>query len=134
MTIIESKTENISAAQEVIFKFLNDFNNFNELLPKQVENWQSNQKNCSFSISGMPHIGLIINEAFEFDKITIISDEKSPLNFTMIYHIQKIDETNSTFKVEFIAEMNSFMLMMVKSPLQNFVNTLAEKLKLYYLN
>lgn len=134
MTTIESNVELIQAKDELIFNFLSDLNNFSALVPEQVENWKSDTDSCSFRVSGLADIGLRITERLPFSKISISSDGQSPVNFTMLLHINTETETTCTFKIVFLAELNSIMAMMVSKPLGNFVNLLAEKLRKYYEN
>ncbi len=132
MTTIESNKENIKARPEDIYNFLSNMNNFTTLMPPQVENWKADEDSCSFRVSGMADIGLRIIEKLPFNKIVISSDGNTPVNFTMLMHINKISETASDFQIVFISDMNNFMAMMVTKPLTNFVNILAQKLKEYF--
>jgi len=132
MTTIESNIEQIKAKDEVIYKFLSNLNNFSELVPEQVENWQADEDSCSFRVSGMADIGLRIIEKVPFQKITISSDGNTPVNFTMVMNITSTTSDNSSFQIVFMADLNSFMAMMATKPLTNFVNVLAQKLREFY--
>ena len=132
MTTLESNIEKITASDTEIFAFLSNLNNFEKLVPEQVENWKSDTDTCSFRVSGMADIALKIIEKVASSKIVISSDGSSPVSFTMVLHITKEDDMNSLFKIKFLAELNGFMATMVSKPLGQFVNVLAEKLRLYY--
>lgn len=132
MTTIESNIEQIKAKDEVIFNFLSNLSNFSELVPEQVENWHADEDSCSFRVSGMADLGLRIIEKVPFQKIVISSDGNTPVSFTMVMNITAIADDSSSFQIVFIADLNSFMAMMVTKPLTNFVNVLAQKLREYY--
>lgn len=132
MTTIESNIEQVNAKNEVVFQFLSNLNNFSELVPEQVENWQSDEDSCSFRVSGMADIGLRIIEKVPFQKIVISSDGNTPVNFSMVLNITETISNKSSFQIVFIADLNSFMAMMATKPLTNFINILAQKLREYY--
>ena len=62
MTRIESQQLKISKSTETIFNFISDFNNFKDLMPDSIENLETTQDSCSFTIKGMPTIKLKIGE------------------------------------------------------------------------
>jgi len=47
MTEINSEKVFINNTDKNVFNFLNDFNNFEKLMPEQVINWQSTTDTCS---------------------------------------------------------------------------------------
>ena len=55
---IESKKTLINAPAEKIFNFVSDFNNFGNMMPPQVEGWQTDGNTCPFKISGFMQITL----------------------------------------------------------------------------
>lgn len=132
MLTIQSHKEPIKASAEEVFNFLSDFNNFKSLLPQQVEGWQSTTDTCSFTVKGLASIALKITEKKPFEKITINAVDGTPLDFTMLFIIDKKSDASCYFMIDFLAEANSFMTMMVSKPLQNFVNVLAQKLRERY--
>ena len=132
MTILQSHKEVIDASQKEVFLFLSDFNNFKALLPPQVEGWESSNESCRFTVKGLATISLKIDKKTPYSKIVVISENRSPIDFSLTYMIQEKSEENCFFLIEFSGEMNSFMEMMVRKPLQNFINELAFKLKEYY--
>ena len=77
-----------------------------------------------FSIKGMPAIKLVIGEKKVPSLITLNSSE-SKINFSLKAELKKIDEDNCSFSIEFNGDLNPMVQMMVKTPLQSFINDLS---------
>ena len=132
MTTIKTEEKTVNAAPVEVFEFLGDFNNFNKLLPEdKIENWQSDQDQCSFRIKGMADIGMKIENREKPGKIEIKSHGKVPFPFTLTAHITEASE-KSDFNLIFEGEINAFMKMMVEKPLTNFFNMVADNLVKVY--
>ena len=51
MTTITSDKVSLNASPEEVFKFLEDFNNMDQLLPRdKISDWKSDFDSCSFKI------------------------------------------------------------------------------------
>jgi len=129
MTEFKSEITSINSSDRVIYNFLNDFNNFEKLMPEQVINWQSTKENCSFTIKGMADLAMRMSKSDEFSFISYSSEGKSPFHFNLSFHIEKLDENKSDVYSLFSADLNPMIKMMASRPLKNFVNLLVEKLK-----
>ncbi len=130
MTHIESDKVAIKTNSKQVFDFVFDMNNIIELLPQEkVENWKGEEDNCSFSIKGLSRIGMKRYSTEEPTKITIISHGKNPFDFTMNLHIKECSENESEACLDFDANMNAMIEMMVKGPLTNLFNIMAVKLQ-----
>jgi carbon monoxide dehydrogenase subunit G len=134
MTNFASDKLQVKKPAAEIFSFLNDFRNFEMLMPEQITNWQATEKNCSFTVQGMANIGMVIHDSEPNSKIHIKSDGKVPFNFDMYSHLKAIDENLTEVSIDLEADVNSMLLMMVKRPLQNLVNIMVEKLKIHQEN
>lgn len=129
MTEFKSNVSEISIQAESIFSFLDDFNNFERLLPEQVTNWESTKDNCSFTIQGMASLKLLKGPKTEFNYISYNSDGNKPFKFSLHFHIDEKSETTTETKIIFKAGLNPMLKMMASRPLQNLVNIINEKLK-----
>lgn len=128
MTEFKSNPAAIRKTASDIYIFLNDFNNFEKLMPEQVTNWQSSITNCSFTIKGMADLAMKMGNCNEFDLVTYLSISPSPFDFSLYFTIsEKEDYTEVHCTLD--ASLNPMLKMMASRPLQNFVNLLAEKLK-----
>jgi hypothetical protein len=131
MTKIESDIVNIDQSQEKIFSFLNDFNNFEKLMPPQVTEWKSTKDTCSFNISGMAKVALKIESTTPNSKVHIVSIDggKLPFSFTLDALINSTGENSCTGQLIFEGDIPIFIRPMVTGPLEKFFNALAQKMK-----
>ena len=74
----------------------------------------------------MPEIRLVVKEKQEFDKI-ILGAASSKLSFSLTAVINEISDNTCETQLLFDGDFNPMMAMMVKKPLQKFIDTLSEK-------
>ena len=132
MMNLESKKTVINKSQKDFFKFLTDLNNFEQIMPENTDKFEVDGDSFLFSLKGMPEIRLVVKEKQEFDKI-ILGAASSKLNFTLTANIIEVTENTCESQLLFEGDFNPMMAMMVKKPLQNFIDTLSsnsESLKL----
>ena len=117
----------MNAPAEKLFHFLSNMNNLKELMPAQVEQWQSTEKDCSFRVSGLTSVSLRLADSKPFSEIIYAEGGKMPFSFGMnLYLKPHEDSTGQTWlQLVFRADLNPMMKMMVEKPLSNFVNMLA---------
>lgn len=129
MTTFESEQVNITRNHELIFQFLSNFNNFEELMPPQVTDWQSDSERCSFTIQNMATLGMTYAEKRPFDHIEIISEGKSPFDFNMHCYLEATGSNSTNVNLQLNADLNFMLKMVASKPLANFINILAHKVK-----
>ncbi len=125
---INSEPRIVNASDVDIFSFLIDFNNFQILMPEQIISWQSTEDSCSFTIKGMAEIKMEIQEKTPHSKIVISSQANLPLSFDLRWEINSLESEKSQAQLIFDGKINPMISMMVKTPLQNFINVLVQKL------
>lgn len=131
MTQIKSNRETISATPEAVFNLLADYHNFNELLPEQVTNWKVSGNTCSFTLRGMADISLTISKKQPFTIVVYSSLNPSPFPFDLTFTLQQ-EGNHTQVTCEFQGELNAMLQMLARSPLQNFVNMVVERLRQYF--
>ncbi|MDP2722389.1 MAG: hypothetical protein Q8O72_06515 [Bacteroidales bacterium] len=125
---IEGKAAIIDKPVEEVYQFLNNFNHYQQLMPEQITNWQSDEKGCSFTIQGMANIQLAFGNNEPFNKIELIPVGKAPFTFSL--HANLTDMGSTTKVAVFLdADLNPMLAMMAKRPMENLVNVMAENLK-----
>ena len=131
MAKIESKEVEINSPKEKIFDFLSDFTNFSLLVPDKVENWKATKEKCSFKVTGLTDFGMEISNKTPFTSIVIVNDKdiSSPFPFTFNWEFDSINDSKTKVRSFFNLDINPMMSMMVKKPLQNFMDVLVDKLK-----
>jgi len=128
MTRIEIEKKEINASQEKVFEYLGNFNNYKELLPDSVSEWQSTPDQCTFKIQGLTRIEMKMQERVPHSSIFITSQGESPFDFTLTIHIDPHEE-HCFARMVFEAEINLFMRMMVEKPLGSFFGYLIKKVQ-----
>ena len=94
-------------------------------MPENISKFEIiNNETLIFSLKGMPAIKLIMGEKNSPSKIVMNSSE-SKIIFSLTVNIQKIDNDNCSFELEFNGDLNPMIQMMVKSPLQSFIDDLS---------
>ena len=122
---LESKKTVINKSQKDFFEFLTNLNNFEQLMPENTDKFEVDGESFIFSLKGMPEIRLVVKEKQEFNKI-ILGAASSKLSFSLTAIINEVTENSCEVQLLFDGEFNAMMAMMVKGPLQKFINTLTE--------
>lgn len=123
---LESKKTVINKSQKDFFEFLSHLENFEQLMPENNEKFEVDGESFIFSLKGMPEIRLVMKEKQEFNKI-VLGAASSKLDFSLTAIIDSISENSCETQLWFEGEFNPMMAMMVKKPLQKFIDTLTEQ-------
>lgn len=124
MMNLESKKSVVNKSQKEFFEYLTNLKNFEHLMPENIDKFEVDGDSFLFSLKGMPEIRLIIKEKSEFNKV-VLSAASSKLNFSLTALIQPLSENTCETQLLFEGDFNPMMAMMVKGPLQKFIDTLA---------
>ena len=120
-----STTSQLNISEIVLFEKLCEIGNYKQIMPDNVSKFEIIDSNSFiFSITGMPSIKLKFGQKISHSKI-ILESLDSKINFTLTAFINKIDSSNTSFQLEFNGDLNPMIQMMVKTPLQSFINDLS---------
>ena len=126
---LKSLISNSKLSAKNLFDKLSVIENFETLMPESVSKFELiDSESFLFSIKGMPTFKLKIEEKLTSKKIVLKSVE-SKITFFLIGFIKESDDKNSTFQIEFKGQLNPMMEMMVKTPLQTFIDDLSKNVK-----
>lgn len=129
MTHLESKHVEIAKPAQTLYDFVQDMNNFQQLLPEgRISEWKSDGTSCSFKVQGAATIGLQLDGGTAPELLKLKATERSPFPFTLDVHMKESDG-NTTIWQEFNADLNPFIKMMVEKPLQNLFDHIADRMK-----
>jgi len=135
MDQIVSKIGKVKQSDEKIYNFLSDFNNFQQLIPPdKIKNWRSTADTCHFTVDGIGDAGMKIIEKKAFSLIKITSEGNTPVNFFLWIQIKKINEKESGIKITIEPKVTAIMMVMIKGPLQNFVDMLIDQMEKFSFN
>ena len=122
-----SEVKTIKQDAEKLSGFLTNLNNFKDLLPPQIKNWQSTDKWCSFDIEGTASLGFQIVEQTR-EKIRYENYGKTPFPFFLTVNLEVFSDTQTRVGMIFEASLNPMMKMMIQKPITNLLNLMVDKL------
>lgn len=130
MEQIHSSTKEINAPQRVVFNVLSDVENLNRLKKALPEDKLKDIVIGEDSLSYKTPMGMVTLKLVEKEpnKTIKYSTVESPLPFDMWVQLLPVTGSQCKMRVTVGLEVNSFMLGMVKKPLSNAVEKIADLL------
>jgi carbon monoxide dehydrogenase subunit G len=129
-TKIESRVGKINADAERIYTFVSNFNNFKQFIPAdKIQDYQSTEDSCNFSIPNMGKLGLKIIEKEPFQSVKISGEGMVNQQFNLWMQLKQVDPADTRVKITIKADLNPMLKMMVAKPLQNFVDKLVDAME-----
>ncbi|GAA0873156.1 hypothetical protein GCM10009117_23030 [Gangjinia marincola] len=122
----EYKTAHKSKAE--LFTFLTQVENYKQIMPESMEQFETlSKESFLFQLKGMPQLKLEIKETHPDDKIVLgaLSDK---LPFTLTLDLNEKAQGQTDAQLTFEGQFNAMMSMMIKKPITNFIETLAENI------
>lgn len=131
MTTIESSIRQINAPQQAVYNMLSDLGNVEKLRGKIPEDKVQNLEFDHDSISVKTQLGSVKLAIVDREEPKMIKFEtqESPLPFNFWVQILPLDATTSKMKLTIKADINPFMAGMVKKPLQEGIEKIADALQ-----
>ena len=125
---LESPTVTTQKSQQEVFDFLTNVENFEQLMPESKQKFEKlTDSRFLFQLKGMPEIVLEQKEQVAPHKVVLgAASEKLP--FTLTADIKSLGDNTSETTLNFEGQFNAMMGMMIKNPIQNFINTLSENI------
>ncbi len=127
MAIFKSPEVIVNKSAEDFFQIIGNLNNLKEIMPSEIENYESTETTCTFKLKGMPKLVLEIDEKIKFSKISLKAIE-SQVPFLLNCFISEKGEQCQVM-LEINAELNMMMKIMVEKPLTKFLDLLANKMQ-----
>ncbi len=125
---LESPNVNVQKSDTELFEFFCNVRNFEQLMPESIQKFEADDDSFLFALKGMPEIRLKLQEQVPSNKVVLGStDDKFP--FTLTINIPKLEENTSKVQLIFNGQFNMMVAMMIKNPLQKFINTLSENIE-----
>ncbi len=125
----ENSVKNIPHPQEMVYRVLSDLNNLeivvNRFAENEINKLEYTDETVSFSIPGVGVVMFRIVEKEPERKIKFVSDNSFiPLSLAVL--IEQVDEFSSTLTLSITADINMIMAGMIRKPLKEGVEKLAQ--------
>lgn len=131
MLKLDSKTGIAKGSPEEVYNYISDFRNFAHLLPTdRLRDLEISEEMLRFGIDGLGTVGLMIAEKHPFNQLVIQATKESSADFVFWIYIAEAPESKSLVSVTLQANLNMFLEMMAKGPLQQFIDLIVDKIAL----
>ncbi|MFC2738520.1 MAG: SRPBCC family protein [Prevotella sp.] len=134
MTKIESTIREIAYPQQAVYNMLSDLSNIQKVQDKIPHEQVKDLTFTADSISISTQMGavkmVIVNR--EAPREIKFETQESPLPFNFWIQILSVSETSSKMKLTIKADLNPFIAGMVKKPLQEGIEKIADALQLIH--
>lgn len=124
---LESPKVTIAKSPQEVYDFLLQVENFEQIMPDSKEKFEKlDADKFLFQLKGMPELILKHKESTPPNKV-VFGAASDKLPFTLTANIEDNGGKADT-QLVFEGSFNPMMSMMIKKPIQNFINTLSENL------
>lgn len=126
---INKESKEIPYSSEKIYTYIIDINNYENILKNEIKSFDKISENeFKIKIGTMPGIKLILEKNLTDEYVKLISND-SNFNFSIIIYVNQISEKSSKVTVKFIGSFSSMIEMMIRKPLDNFIESLKNKIE-----
>ncbi len=117
----------VNKSDAELFEYLTKTENFETVLPDDLEDFKVKEDSFIFKKKGMPAVKMVFTEKTPNSAIKLKADnDMVPLFLTC--NINGIDEQKSEAQLAFDGEVNMMVAMMIKQPLQDLLDVLTQKM------
>lgn len=124
---LESPKVCVSKNAQDVYDFLMNVENFEQIMPESKQKFEKlSDEKFLFQLKGMPEIVLKQKESTAHTTV-VLGAASDKLPFTLTVNIED-NGTDSDVQLVFDGQFNAMMGMMIKGPIQNFINALSENI------
>jgi ribosome-associated toxin RatA of RatAB toxin-antitoxin module len=120
---ISSSIARIDHPTEQLFSKLSNVETYEGLMPEGAAFSKIDDRRFRFKLGGMPEIGLTIGDKQPNESI-VLTSSSDKISFSLRGQLTKISETQTDVQLQFEGDFNPMMVMMVKKPLTQFMESL----------
>ncbi|NND26101.1 MAG: SRPBCC family protein [Flavobacteriaceae bacterium] len=125
---LDSPKVSVDKSAQEVFDFLSNVENFEKLMPENISKFEVlGEGKFIFGLSGMPEITLEKKEVEAPNKI-VLGAAGGKIDFSLTGHITEIAESQSEVQLIFSGDFNPMMAMMIKGPINKFLETLTRNI------
>ena len=127
MKRFDSPADLSSRPASELYGMMSSFNELGKMMPDQIENWESTEDFCSFSIRNMAEISLRYQQRIPYNEVQIVS-EKAPFQIQLTIKLKELDNKKVQCITTLEANLNPMLSMLASRPLQHLIDTINRKL------
>ena len=125
---ITAPKQSLNKSAQGVFDFLSDLKNIEQLMPEDLEHFEmTDDDSFFFVLKGMPKIYLKRGET-EAPNRMLLRSAREEFDFHIAILLEETGIESCDAVLDFKGNFNMMMTMMIKSPITNFINTLAQNL------
>lgn len=119
----------IPYSSEKLYSYIIDIDNYEQILKDEIRSFDKlSEKEFKIKIGNMPGINLLLSELPDNNEVKLSSNDNN-LNFYILIKIDAIENNSSKIKVQFVGNFSSMIEMMIKKPLNAFIDSLKNKIE-----
>ena len=124
---LEGRKIIVNKSSSELVGMLKNPQDYKDLMPESLQNFEAREDGFKFGLKGMPEIALKIENVS--DKEVVLKSASSSLDFALTGTMNHVSESQTEVQLLFEGKFNPFIKMMVEKPLQNFINSLTDKIE-----
>ena len=125
---LESPKVTVQKSNSELFDYLSKVSNFEKIMPENIDKFEAGEDSFLFALKGMPEIELKLKE-LESPKKVVLGSANDKFPFSLTANIEEASENSSAVQLLFDGQFNPMVAMMVKKPLQKFIDTLISNIQ-----
>ena len=125
---LTKETNTLNFTSRKIYTFISNVYNIEKILGNDIKDFTilDNEK-FSAKIGSLPKINLKIELCDNQEKVKLVSSNPK-MDFSFEFFVEKIDNSKSKIKMNFLGNFSSMIEMMVKNPMDKFTQEIISKL------
>ena len=124
---LEGRKIVVNKSVSELSSMLKNAEDYKDLMPDGLQKFEAREDGFKFGLKGMPEIALKIEEVTE--QKVVLKSASSSLEFALTGTLNGISDSQTEVQLLFDGKFNPFIKMMVEKPLQNFINSLTDKIE-----
>ncbi len=126
---ISKQTNTLQFSSLKIYDFIINIDNYKTILGDEISDFEKLSVNeFKIKIGSMPKISLELVENRPSSSVKLLSND-SNLNFKICITVDSVDNNSSVVYVKFEGKFSTMIEMMIKNPLEKFINSLKNKVE-----
>ena len=126
---ISKQTNILQFSSSKIYDFIINIDNYKTILVDEISDFEKLSANeFKIKIGSMPKISLELVENRPSSSVKLLSND-SNLNFQICISVDSVDKNSSVVYVKFEGKFSTMIEMMIKNPLEKFINSLKNKVE-----